>query len=199
MNGWRNGALVAALVAGVTIARTAVAGGYALIVNLPQPEDDARLQGCVLTYRAYGCHAANGTLTATFEGLVDGKRVSLPVEKVTTPIYVPHKDIAGWGTYGITRPNLPEGKWVLSLVAKSPTTYAEHKDGKPTGRMIQLMLTRIVPLQADGTPITRANPGSKTGTTLVAHSIAFKDKDKTIAQLLNKPATPTTVATSTPR
>jgi hypothetical protein len=199
MNGWRIGVPVAAIVIGVSIARTAMAGGFALFADLPRPDHDARLQGSVLVYQAIGCHASNlQSLTATLEGIVGGNRVTMPLEKAATIIRVPH-NIPGMEYYGISRPNVPQGRWVLVLSAVSRTLVTEFKNGKPTDRKAPLTLTRVIPLQPDGTPVTQATPGAKYANAVKSYSIAAGDREKVVTQLLNKPATPAAVAATTPR
>jgi hypothetical protein len=194
MHGWKMGLPVAAFVASVTMARMVIAGGFGLSVILPQPEDDARLRECVLVYRAAGCHAVNGSVTAKFEGMVNGKRVTLPTEKVATIVHVPNERIPGMDAYGLMPPKLPDGKWVLSITATSGMTIKLSKNGKPTGETIRPTITQLVPFQADGTPVTRANPGAKYETAVVAHSVSSSDRDKILAQLLKAPATPAVAA-----
>jgi hypothetical protein len=100
---WKLAAVLIAVVA------TAYAGGFFLTIHAPSPTDG--VQDAVLTVEAQGCsdysHAA---ITGRAEGLVAGKRQSLPV--TLAPANKP-------GMYTVRQQWPADGKWVLVLSAES--------------------------------------------------------------------------------
>src|SRR5262245_58299201 len=74
----------------LAIASPALAGGFQLAVETPAGVKDLNLKDAVLIARTYGCHQpAAAKLSATAEGLVNGKRKSVPLElhAVGTGVY----------------------------------------------------------------------------------------------------------------
>jgi hypothetical protein len=95
-----------AFLAALSLASTAVAGGFQLSIEVPPASTDAELKDAVLLVRTYGCHRpAEAVVTATAEGLVGGERKSVPVK--LTP--------ASTGSYAITRQWPSEGVWALAI------------------------------------------------------------------------------------
>ena len=83
-------------------------GGFYLEVGAPGNVKDA-----VLIARLTGCHQAElGKLQAAAEGVVNGKRQTLPLQITTLP---------DAGTYAIKQQWPSEGRWVLHLTATHPT------------------------------------------------------------------------------
>src|ERR1044072_3765979 len=81
------------------------AGGFQLGVQAP-PSDYTHIKGAVLLVRTYGCHTpADANVTATAEGIVNGRRTSIPLE------LTPDEK----GVYAITQQWQSEGTWVLSF------------------------------------------------------------------------------------
>jgi hypothetical protein len=96
--------LISALL--LAIASPALAGGFQLSIETPAGSADPRMKDVVLIARTYGCHQpADAKLSATAEGLVSGKRESLPVELRSI----------GSGVYAIKQQWPVEGTWVLAL------------------------------------------------------------------------------------
>lgn len=96
------------------------AGGFYLSVERPAGDDPA-LRGAVLVVRPTGCHEpAKARLTATAEGIVDGKRQSRPVTL----------HAVGEGVYTVRQEWPAEGAWVLSLTG----TYR----GQTTSALVEL-------------------------------------------------------------
>lgn len=90
----------------LAIASPALAGGFQLSVETPAGAANPEMKDVVLIARTYGCHQpADARLTATAEGLVNGKRKSLPVELRSI----------GSGVYAIKQQWPSEGVWVLAL------------------------------------------------------------------------------------
>jgi len=84
----------------------AAAGGFQLSVETPDQTRDPQMKDVVLIARTYGCHQpADAKLSATAEGLVNGKRQSAPVELRSI----------GAGVYAIRQQWASEGRWVLAL------------------------------------------------------------------------------------
>jgi hypothetical protein len=90
----------------IALPSPAFAGGFQLSVETPNRSNDPKLTDVVLVARTYGCHQpADAKLSATAEGLVGGKRQSLPVEL---------RSIESGG-YAIKQQWPAEGTWVLAL------------------------------------------------------------------------------------
>lgn len=90
----------------------ALGGGFYLNVDAASKSTDVKAKGAFLLARLSGCHEAEkGVLTASAEGVVDGKRrtISLKVVKL---------DAAG--TFAIARQWPEDGIWVVVLTAKHP-------------------------------------------------------------------------------
>jgi hypothetical protein len=92
----------------------AVAGGFHVSLELPTSQTDARLKGAILIARAGGCiDPTQAVLRATAEGLVNGRRKSIPVQ--LTP--------AGPGVYAVKRQWPTTGTWMLAIAGEAlPTT-----------------------------------------------------------------------------
>ena len=89
-------------VAGVT---SVLAGGFQLTVEAPDA-GQTNLKDAALIVRTFGCHQpADASVTVTAEGILDGRRQSLPVELKAD----------AKGVYGIRQQWPAEGKWVLVL------------------------------------------------------------------------------------
>jgi hypothetical protein len=114
------------------------AGGFQLSVETPNKSGDPKLTDVVLVARTYGCHQpADAKLSATAEGLVGGKRQSVPVEL---------RSIES-GVYAIKQQWPAEGTWVLALTG--------DYNGMTCSVMIELGPNgRVLP----GTRIAEGNP-----------------------------------------
>lgn len=85
-----------------------LAGGF--WVEAGNASAEAKAKGAVMVVRAVGCgQPANATLRATAEGVVDGKRQTLPVtlEPLSTP-----------GAYAVKRSWPEGGKWVVAVLGE---------------------------------------------------------------------------------
>ena len=88
------------------ISLPALAGGFQLSIETPGAQGDPQLKEVVLIARTFGCHQpADAKLSATAEGLVNGRRETLPIDLRSI----------GSGVYAIKRQWPAEGKWVLAL------------------------------------------------------------------------------------
>jgi hypothetical protein len=115
----------------------AIAGGFWLTVRSPQT---LGVKDSVLAVEISGCHdPGKATISATAEGLVDGKRQSIPLNVTAT---------GKPGSYTIKKQWPSTGAWVLAFTSKV--------DG--------LAATALVELERDGTfhaeaASMPANPG----------------------------------------
>lgn len=90
---------------GLTFTPQALAGGFYVSVERPA-KDDTELKGAVLLVRAYGCHnPEDANLTASAEGIVNGKRQSIPVQLIKT----------SKGVFAIKQQWATNGAWVLNI------------------------------------------------------------------------------------
>jgi hypothetical protein len=90
---------------GLMFVPQALAGGFYVSVDRPE-KGDAELKDAVLVVRAYGCHKPeDANLTASAEGIVNGKRQSIPVQLIKT----------SKGVYAIKQQWATSGAWVLNI------------------------------------------------------------------------------------
>jgi hypothetical protein len=90
----------------LTFASSALAGGFQLSVETPAASNDPQFKDAALVVRTFGCmRPADAKLSVTAEGLVNGKRQSLPLEL---------KDV-GTGVYTIRQQWPSEGSWVIAI------------------------------------------------------------------------------------
>lgn len=103
--------------------QSAYAGGFQLGVEAPA-SDYTHIKGAVLLVRTYGCHTpADANVTATAEGIVNGRRTSIPLE-----LKADEK-----GVYAITQQWQSEGTWILSFTGTyngmTATVFVDLADG----------------------------------------------------------------------
>lgn len=88
----------------------AFGGGFWLTLGNPAASAEAEAMRAVVTVMPTGCHnPAEAKVTAAAEGIVNGKRTTIPVK--LTPLGRP-------GFYAVARQWPVEGKWVLRLVGE---------------------------------------------------------------------------------
>jgi hypothetical protein len=98
-----------ALAAVITTAASLMAGGFALEIGRPSANPEAQAKHAVLVVREYACtHPERTSITATAEGIVNGKRETIPLKLVP---------LSTANTYAVTRQWPGEGRWVVTLVA----------------------------------------------------------------------------------
>ncbi len=89
-------------------AATLIAGGFALEIGKPSANPEAQAKNAVLVVRGYACHdAEKTTVTASAEGVVNGKRETIPLKLIA---------LSAQSTYALTRQWPADGKWVITLV-----------------------------------------------------------------------------------
>ena len=99
---------VLALVLLYALAPTSQAGGFYLEIERPSSADPA-MKDVVIVARPYGCHKPeDAQLTATAEGIVNGKRVSVPV----------HFTQSSKGVFTLKKQWAADGVWVLAINAE---------------------------------------------------------------------------------
>ena len=90
-------------------ASAALAGGFQINIEAPD-SSDAELKGAALLVRTYGCHQPwDAEVSATAEGMVDGKRQSMKIELTRT----------SKGVYAIRKQWASKGVWVVAITDKT--------------------------------------------------------------------------------
>ena len=99
-------------VVALAAAMSLMGGGFALQLGKPSANPEARAKNAVLVVHGYACVAPEKTtISATAEGVVNGKRESIPLKLIS---------LSGESTYALTRQWPGEGKWVIALVQANP-------------------------------------------------------------------------------
>jgi hypothetical protein len=105
-------AKVFALLIAFATAMSLVAGGFALQLGKPSANREAQAKNAVLVVRGYACATREKTtVSAMAEGIVNGKRESIPLKLVP---------LSGESTYALTRQWPSGGKWVITVVEANP-------------------------------------------------------------------------------
>jgi len=98
-------ALAAAAAGGASL----FAGTFTLDIGRPSANPEAQAKHAVLVVRVSSCsHPEKTNITATAEGVLSGKRQTIPLTLVP---------LSGTSTYAVTRQWPSEGKWVVTVVA----------------------------------------------------------------------------------
>jgi len=104
-----NSRFLSAALAAVMFTIPALAGGFWITLGNPEASSEAKAMNAVLTVMPTGCgNPASANVTATAEGIVDGKRLTVPLKV---------KALASPGLHGIAKQWPAQGKWVLRVVA----------------------------------------------------------------------------------
>jgi hypothetical protein len=127
-------------------AAAAYAGGFYLELGNPSANSEAKSMSAVLVARLTGCHEPEkATIEGSAEGLVSGKRQSIPLKltTLTTP-----------GMYAVTQQWPNEGNWVVRLVAtqvdgKTKTSVVVRVNGNSFERAGAKYMTLRVPTSAE--------------------------------------------------
>jgi hypothetical protein len=125
--------------------RVATAGGFQLAVDTPRAGDD-RTKDAVLVVRTFGCHQpADAKLTAKAEGIIDGRRDSVPVDLTPTET----------GVYAIKQQWPARGSWVIVITGNYNTmTSSLMIDLAPGGKVYED--TRLAEGSQKGTHVRAA-------------------------------------------
>ena len=116
-------------------APTALAGGFYLEVSAPGADRGAYPPGTVLLVKPFGCHQPSAAaLSATAEGVIDGRRKSLPLEL---------REVEK-GLYAIRQQWPAEGLWVVVI-------HGAYR-GADRGVLVRLAADGRVPLEEGATP-----------------------------------------------
>lgn len=103
--------------------QSAYAGGFQLGVEAPA-SDYTHVKGAVLLVRTYGCRTpTDANVTAMAEGIVNGRRTSIPLELKADET----------GVYAVTQQWQSEGKWILSFTGtyggRTATVFVDLAEG----------------------------------------------------------------------
>ena len=101
-------------IATITItAASLIAGGFSVEIGKPSANPEAQAKHAVLVVRGYACSTPEKiAITAMAEGLVNGKRETIPLKLIP---------LSAQSTYALTRQWPSEGKWVITLVGANPS------------------------------------------------------------------------------
>ena len=105
-------AVLAIAFALVSVTSLLYAGAFVIILGKPSANPEALAKRAVLVVQGYACAAPEKTVvTATAEGMVNGKRQTIPLKLLP---------LASQNTYALTRQWPDEGKWAVSIVEHNP-------------------------------------------------------------------------------
>ena len=143
-------------------AAAAYAGGFWLEVEAPNPAD-ARMKDAVVVFHALGCHGPGSSVTATAEGVVEGKRKSIPLK--LKPL--------GNDMYTASRQWPVQGRWVLAATAAS---IARGSNGGP----LKITTSALIELTESGSLMTVKGKDNKN------EIVVRRPERETLAQLVEK-------------
>jgi len=90
----------------LALAPAALAGGFQLSVEAPNASSGSHVKDAALIVRTFGCHTpADAAITASAEGLVNGKRQSVKLDLAPDAT----------GVYAIKKQWPSEGAWVVTV------------------------------------------------------------------------------------
>jgi hypothetical protein len=155
---------LAAIIGLTACAVAAHAGGFWLSVKQADSRDP-KMKNAVLLFQVDGCHGPGATVAGTAEGIVGGKRKSIPLKL---------KKIADQ-TFTLTRQWPREGRWALAMTATAPADKANGSTWIPKSHA-------VVELSDSGAILINA-PAQKGGRSSI--KVLRPDKE-TLAQLVEK-------------
>jgi hypothetical protein len=134
------------LAAVVTLASASVAFAGGFQINIEAPiSSDRELKGAALLVRTYGCHQPwDADVSATAEGMVDGKRQSIKIELTRTSrgVYAIKKQWASKGDWVVAITGQYNGITSSALVEMGPNgTVRITKENRVAARTVQRKLT----------------------------------------------------------
>jgi hypothetical protein len=166
---------VITLVLALAGASVALAGGFALLVEVPAPASDPRLKGAVLVVRPVGCHGPGATVSATAEGLVNGRRRSIPLTLTTVASQTKAPGLT-FETFAIKRQWPSEGAWVLAIRATSPGWVYQD-------RTLTATTDLLVELGPDGSIQTAPVSGASSKRAVLVQRVSGKQRNAIEAAL----------------
>ena len=144
-----------ALLAG---APAAFAGGFQLSVETPNASSAGHLKDAALIVRTFGCHTpADAGITATAEGLVNGKRqsVKLDLEPSATGVYAIKKQWASEGSWVVNISGRYNGMTCSLLVELGPNGSVRPgtrlAEGQPKGKYARAERRKFTATEIDST------------------------------------------------
>ena len=152
----------------LTLAAAAYAGPPWISIELPANPHHATTRDATMLVRAYHhSNALNAALTGTAEGIVDGKRVSLPLELRRTNQV---------GVYAVNTPLPKGGTWILAVtVSESETSTATALvTVDPRGRIVAVEVPSSK--SRDGWTVPRRVQKSDIEAALRSAQIAYGDR-----------------------
>jgi hypothetical protein len=101
-------AIAVGLIGGVSL----MAGGIGLEISRPSSNPEAQAKKAVLVVKGYACVEPSRTsITANAEGVVNGKRQSIPLKLIP---------LSGQSTFALMRQWPTDGRWIIALTASNP-------------------------------------------------------------------------------
>ena len=155
-----------------------------LLVERPSSQaSEAPAQDAVLIARVIGYQAQHVTVAAKAEGIIEGKRVTLPLRV----------DRISGDRHAVTRQWPTTGVWVISLSAKRPHPNRD--------RVRDHAINRLVEIGADGSVrnLNRIMPrkeGEQIRFVVRAEKVRSSDKARKISKILQRLATPENLVSS---
>lgn len=108
--------LLAALLAAGFVAAPVFAGALILQVDDPAANPEATAQNAIVAAHITACHSPQKTtVTATAEGIVDGRRQTVPLKVIR---------LSEPGAFAVARKWPREGTWAVKMIATNP----DYKD-----------------------------------------------------------------------
>lgn len=174
----------------LALAPAVLAGGFQLSVEAPNPSSGAYPKDAALIVRTFGCHTpADANITATAEGLVDGKRqsVKLDLEPNATGVYAIKKQWPSQGAWVVNISGAYNGMTSSLLVELGPNGSVRPEtrvgEGHPKGKYARAERRKFTASEIDSTlqslagKVSRADeleaPGSVSTPVIVSGLGAF--------------------------
>ena len=132
------------LAAIATLASVSFAGGFQLEIQAPT-SNEGEMKGAALLIRTYGCHQPwDADVSATAEGVVNGKRQSIKLELTRTSqgVYAVKKQWPSQGAWVVAITGQYNGITSSALVEMSPNgTVLITKENRVSSRIVQRKIT----------------------------------------------------------
>jgi len=167
-------------------ASTALAGGFGLTVQLPGGGTNPKAPDAVLLVTPDGCFGPGATVSGAAEGLVNGKRQSVPLRLTAV-----QTNEAGVTTFAVRRQWPKEGAWLLSFTGTSSRP-------EPSGKEYTAVCRAILELApGGGIPTAQVVRGNSSRYLPIRYvEDGKKDVEKALQSLANKGSKPTAISRS---